>query len=71
MGHLPKVFLGITKHLLNWQELTVDAALSGEKDLLYQAILASPFVHDMKAAKNIMNELLLAHAEYMPQFKEH
>jgi 6-phospho-beta-glucosidase len=71
MGHLPKVFLGITKHILNWQELTVDAALSGDKGLLYEAILASPFVHDMKAAKKIMNELLLAHAEYMPQFKGH
>jgi len=68
-GDLPKCFLGLTLHILNWQELTVDAALSGDKDLLYQAILASPYVHDMKAAKKIMDELLTAHAEFMPQFK--
>jgi 6-phospho-beta-glucosidase len=69
MGDLPKTFLGVSLHILNWQELTVDAALSGDKNRLYQALLASPYVHDMKAAKKIMNELLTAHAEYMPQFK--
>lgn len=69
VGDLPKPFLGLTRHMLNWQELTVDAALCGDKDLLYQAILACPYVHDTKAAKKIMDDLLIAHAEYMPQFK--
>jgi 6-phospho-beta-glucosidase len=68
-GDLPKPFLGVTQHILNWQELTVDAALSGDKNLLYQALLASPYVHDMEAAKEIMKELLKAHAQYMPQFE--
>jgi 6-phospho-beta-glucosidase len=68
-GDLPKPFLGVTQHILNWQELTVDAALSGDKNLLYQALLASPYVHDMEAAKEIMKELLRAHAQYMPQFR--
>jgi len=69
MGELPKCFLGVTLHTINWQELTVDAALTGDRDILYQALLASPYVHDMEAAKKIMDELLIAHAEYMPQFK--
>jgi 6-phospho-beta-glucosidase len=68
MGELPKPFVGLTQHLINWQELTVDAALSGDKGILYQALLASPYVHDMKAARAIMDELLVAHAPYMPQF---
>ncbi len=66
---LPKPFVGLTQHIINWQELTVDAALSGNKKILYQALLACPYVHDMKAAKAIMDELLVAHAAYMPQFK--
>jgi len=70
MGDLPKPFVGLTQHVINWQELTVDAALSGDKSLLYQALLASPYVHDMKAARAIMDELLVAHAGYMPQFRE-
>jgi len=69
VGDLPKPFVGLTLHILNWQELTVDAALSGDKNLLYQALLASPYVHDMEAAKKTMEELLVAHARYMPQFK--
>jgi 6-phospho-beta-glucosidase len=70
VGDLPKPFLGVTRHILNWQELTVDAALSGDKDLLYQAILASPYVHNMEVAKKIMEELLKVHEQYMPQFKQ-
>jgi 6-phospho-beta-glucosidase len=69
MGDLPKPFLGLTQHIINWQELAVDAALTGDKQVLYQALLASPYVHDMKAARAIMDELLIAHAEYMPQFR--
>jgi 6-phospho-beta-glucosidase len=69
MGDMPKPLLGFTQHILNWQDLTVDAALSGDKKVLYQALLASPYVHDMGAAKKIMDELLVAHADLMPQFK--
>jgi 6-phospho-beta-glucosidase len=69
VGELPKAVLGMTQHIINWQELTVDAALTGDKRLLYQALLASPYVHDMGAARAIMDELLVAHADYMPQFK--
>jgi len=69
MGELPRCFLGLTLHTINWQELAVDAAVTGDKDILYQALLASPYVHDMEAAKKTMDELLIAHAEYMPQFK--
>jgi len=70
MGDLPKTFLGLTQHIINWEELTVDAALSGDKDLLYQALLACPYVHDMKTAKDIMDELMEAHKDFMPQFKK-
>ena len=69
-GALPKPFLGLTQHVINWQELAVDAALSGDKAILYQALLACPYVHDMNAAKAMMDELLKAHVEYMPQFKK-
>ena len=70
IGDLPKCFLGITLHTINWQELTVDAALSGDRNILYQALLACPYVHDMEAAEKIMDELFEAHEEYMPQFKK-
>ena len=36
---------------------------------LHQALLACPYVHDLKAAKAIMDKLIVVHADYMPQFK--
>ena len=69
VGSVPKSILGLILHLLNWQELTVDAALSGDKNVLLQALLACPYVHSLKAADKILEELLAAHAPYMPQFK--
>ena len=69
MGPLPRPFVGLVMHNITWQHLTVDAALTGDKKILYQALLASPYVHDMQAAREIMDELLVAHADLMPQFK--
>ena len=69
MGELPRPFVGLVMHNITWQHLTVDAALSGDKKILYQAILSSPYVHDMQAAKQIMEELLVAHADVMPQYQ--
>jgi len=69
MGELPKPFVGLAHQLINWVELSVDAALSGDKKILYQAILACPYVLDMKDAKIIMDEMLEANAKYLPQYK--
>jgi 6-phospho-beta-glucosidase len=69
LGDLPKAVLGQTQAYLAWQDLTVDAALTGDKRILYQALLAVPYLHDMKAATHIMDDLLIAHADLMPQFQ--
>jgi alpha-galactosidase/6-phospho-beta-glucosidase family protein len=37
--------------------------------VLYQALLACPYVHDLDVARAIVDKLLRAHTEYMPQFK--
>lgn len=68
MGKLPKQFVGLTKSVINWEELGVEAALTGDKDTLLHALLVCPYVDDIDSAKSIMNELLEAHDEYMPQF---
>lgn len=70
MGELPKPVLGLTQSVINWEELTVDAALTGDTNVLYQALLACPYVNDMGKAEEIMVELLDVHEEYMPQFRE-
>jgi len=68
MGKLPKGVVGLTQSLITWQELTVDAALSGSRDLVLQALLAHPWVLSVKQAEALCDEMLSAHAAYLPQF---
>jgi alpha-galactosidase len=68
VGALPPGVLGtVHPHAVN-QELLVDAALTGDRQLALQALLGDPLVRDFKAAPQLMDELLEAHAELLPQF---
>ena len=69
MGALPRGVLGLTQSLVAWEELTVDAALSGDEDLVLQAILAHPWTRSTQQAEDVCNEMFAAHAAYLPQFR--
>jgi 6-phospho-beta-glucosidase len=68
-----KVPLGVLStlqpHVVN-QELIVQAALTGDYKLALQAMVNDPLVHDLKTARALLDELLAAHAEFLPQFKQ-
>jgi len=68
MGALPRGVVGLVQSLITWEELTVDAALSGDRNLVLQAILAHPWVSSIRQAEDICNEMFAAHAAYLPQF---
>lgn len=69
MGRLPKGALGFTQEIINWEELTVDAALTGDRELVLQALLAHPkWPLTLDKAEKLCDEMLRAHAEYLPQF---
>jgi len=70
MGDVPKGVVGLTSSLINWQELSVDAALTGDKNLVIQALLAHPWVLSMRDAEKMCEKMLSAHANHLPQFKE-
>jgi 6-phospho-beta-glucosidase len=70
MGELPKGVVGLTRALLAWQELSVDATLTGDRDLVVQALLAHPWIDSVSVAERLCDELLAAHAPYLPQFAE-
>ena len=48
--------------------LTVDAALSGDRRLFVEALLADGSVADPSVAKRLADELLEAHRQYLPNF---
>lgn len=67
-GPLPPGVLGtVYGHVLN-QELIVEAALNGDRQLALQALLGDPLVRDFGSAPRLLDELLRAQARYLPQF---
>jgi alpha-galactosidase/6-phospho-beta-glucosidase family protein len=69
VGALPYGVLStLEPHVVN-QELIVRAALEGDRQLALQAMVNDPLVHDLGKAEAILDELLAAHADYLPQFQ--
>ena len=48
--------------------LTVEAAMTGSYDLALQAFMIHPLIVNDARTQVVLNELLLAHESYLPQF---
>jgi alpha-galactosidase/6-phospho-beta-glucosidase family protein len=68
VDELPQGITTILQTRILQQELTVDAALTGDKNLALQALLADLMTRSVEDAKKLLDELLEAHAEHLPQF---
>jgi alpha-galactosidase len=67
-GEVPEVVAGSVLTIVNEQELSVEAALTGNRDIVYQAIRTSPQVQNKDIAEELADELLEANKQYLPQF---
>ena len=65
---MPEPLLPLLVALNTSRRLTVDAALTGDKQKLLQAILANPLVDSIRCAEPMMEEMLKAEAQWLPQF---
>src|SRR5215212_5577702 len=65
VGALPEGIAGILAARARQQELTVDAALNGDRTLVLQALLADPLVRSVEAAERMLDQALEAHAPYL------
>jgi alpha-galactosidase len=69
VGTLPKGVLStLEPHVLN-QEMIVVAALQGNRQLALQAMVNDPLVHDLAKARAILDDFLVAHERWLPQFR--
>lgn len=50
--------------------LTVEAAMTGDYEVALDAFMINPLIPSGKKAQVILDELLLAHADYLPQFQD-
>jgi alpha-galactosidase/6-phospho-beta-glucosidase family protein len=67
-GPLPEGIAGILAARARQQELTVDAALTGDRNLALQALLADPLVPSLEAAERMLAEALATHARHLSAF---
>jgi len=59
---------GLVEHAKAYERLTVRAAVSGDRGLALEALLANPLVGDFDVARPLLDALLAANREYLPRF---
>jgi len=65
---LPAAIAGTLATRFQWVETTVEAALEGSRRKFIAALVLDGAVGSIEAAAPLADELLAAHAEYLPQF---
>ena len=65
---LPAGIVGVLSSRFECVEVTVEAALEGNRDKFVQALLIDGSVTSIETAYRLADELLAAQKEYLPQF---
>ncbi len=68
IGDLPTPIAGLCNSQVYVAELAVDAAVTGDRRIALQALLADPVINDIEIAEKILDEYLSVHAAWLPQF---
>jgi len=69
VGALPHGVAALLNTQVHVQDLVIDAAVHGSRELALESMLADPVVQSAEAAEKCLDELLSVHAPYLPQFK--
>ncbi|MHB8065067.1 MAG: alpha-galactosidase, partial [Ruminiclostridium sp.] len=72
IGKLPTQLAALNQTNINVQLLAVEGALSGKKDLIYQAVMMDPHtssVLTLDEIRSMVDELFEAHKQFLPTFK--
>jgi 6-phospho-beta-glucosidase len=67
---LPPVCFGLLAQVKAYELLTAEAAVHGDRDAAYQALLAHPLGPQADQVQVVLDDLLETHRAYLPQFWE-
>ncbi|EJE7235280.1 6-phospho-beta-glucosidase [Clostridium sporogenes] len=70
VGELPVAINGLIQQIKTFERLVVDAAVFGDYHKAILALTINPLVQSDKLAKVLVDELMIEHKDYLPQFKE-
>jgi 6-phospho-beta-glucosidase len=65
---LPPACFGLLAHVKSYELLTVEAAMHGDRDAAYQALLAHPLGPPADRIQAVLDDLLETNRAYLPQF---
>lgn len=65
---LPSVCFGLLAHVKAYELLTVEAAVHGDRNIAYQALLAHPLGPAADRIQTVLNDMLETHRAHLPQF---
>jgi 6-phospho-beta-glucosidase len=60
--------LGLAQHVAAYERLAKEAAISGDRELVFKALLAHPLVGQVPPVEELAERLLEADREHLPQF---
>lgn len=66
---LPIFAQGIVNSIKSFERLAAEAAYTGDYNTALMAMVTNPLVSDDINGRKMLNELLVAHKKYLPQFK--
>jgi 6-phospho-beta-glucosidase len=68
MGPLPETIRALCQQAKAWESWTVEAGVTGDRDAALMAMLTNPLVPSYDVARALLDEMLPANKEYLPQF---
>jgi 6-phospho-beta-glucosidase len=68
LAPLTPEMLGLVQQVKAYERLTVKAAIEGDRDTALKALLANPLVGQYKIARQLLDALLEANRQHLPQF---
>ena len=69
LGDLPAAILPIVLHKISSLDLIIEAAMEGSRPRAVQAFLNDPYCTDIDAGAAVVNELIDAERDYLPNFR--
>lgn len=69
VGELPVAVNGLIQQIKSFERTTVDAAITGDYNKALVAMTINPLIPSQRIAKVLLDELLEAHKDYLPNFK--
>jgi len=65
---VPEAIKGLIHAVKTYESLTIEAAITGDRDIALQAMVHHPLVPSITVGKQLLEEMLEANKAYLPQF---